>query len=205
MSTQKTRLNQCEELAQHVVNHSWLSNPALDLESLIHFAIFHSDVKGRRNPEVYRAFFSHSPVKQRERNMESCTEWPKKLGIWDAVIPFQLIYEYKRFRTSCCFHFQGRNDSDRHAVGYAGRWSLKSTVRGSGAHPASYSVGTPVCFPVVKRPEREVDHWPSAKGKNAWNYIFASPPVCRHSLDRESCTFIRANRNSGQKLVCMVS
>jgi hypothetical protein len=56
-SAQKTVLNQCERLAQNVVNHGWLSNPAPVPESLIHFAIFHSDVKGRRNPEVYRGFF----------------------------------------------------------------------------------------------------------------------------------------------------
>jgi hypothetical protein len=59
--TLKTGLNQYEELAQNVVNHGWLSNPALVSESLIHFAIFHSDVKGRRNPEVYRAFFFFLP------------------------------------------------------------------------------------------------------------------------------------------------
>jgi hypothetical protein len=77
---QKTGLNQCEELAQYVVNHGWLSNPALVPESLIHFAIFHSDVMGIRNPEVYRVFFFFfffcflSPIKQRERSMERCTE-----------------------------------------------------------------------------------------------------------------------------------
>jgi len=72
-SAQKTGLNQREELAQNVVNHGWLSNPALVPKSLIHFAIFHSDVKGRRNPEVYRFFFL-SPIKQRESSMERCTE-----------------------------------------------------------------------------------------------------------------------------------
>jgi hypothetical protein len=56
-SAQKAGLTQCEELAQNVVNHGWLSNPALVPKSLIHYAIFHSDVKGRRNPEVYRVFF----------------------------------------------------------------------------------------------------------------------------------------------------
>jgi hypothetical protein len=44
---------------------------------------------------------------------------------------------------------------------------------GSGAHPASYSVGTGGSFHVVKRPGREADHSPpsSAEVKNVWSYI----------------------------------
>jgi hypothetical protein len=78
--TQKTGFNQCEELAQNVVNHGWLSNPALVPESLIHFAIFHSDVMGRRNPEVYRVFFlsfSHQTTRKKHGTLYRMI---KKLG-----------------------------------------------------------------------------------------------------------------------------
>jgi hypothetical protein len=73
LSQRAHRAQPAREAAQNIVNHGWLSNPALVPESLIHFAIFHSDVKGRRNPEVY-GFFLLSPIKQRERSMELCTE-----------------------------------------------------------------------------------------------------------------------------------
>jgi hypothetical protein len=43
----------------------------------------------------------------------------------------------------------------------AGNFSLHHRVQnGSGAHPASYSMGTRGSFPVVKRPGREADHSP---------------------------------------------
>jgi hypothetical protein len=42
-----------------------------------------------------------------------------------------------------------------------GNFSLRHRVQtGSGAHPASYSVGTKGFFPGVKRPGREADHSP---------------------------------------------
>jgi hypothetical protein len=41
----------------------------------------------------------------------------------------------------------------------AGNFSLHYSVQnGSGAHPASYSMGTRGSFPEVKRPGREADH-----------------------------------------------
>jgi len=41
----------------------------------------------------------------------------------------------------------------------------------SGAHPASFSMGTAGPFPGVKRSEHEVDHSPSsAEVKNEWSY-----------------------------------
>jgi len=49
-------------------------------------------------------------------------------------------------------------------------------VPGSGAHQASKSVGTAVLSRGIKRPEREVEHWPSAEGKIASNCIFDPPP-----------------------------
>jgi hypothetical protein len=53
---------------------------------------------------------------------------------------------------------------------------------GSGAHPASYQIGTRGLFPGgVMRPGREVDHSPpsSAKVKNAWSYT-SIPPTRLH-------------------------
>jgi len=61
----------------------------------------------------------------------------------------------------------------------AGNFSLHRRVQtGSGAHPASYLVGTRGSFPGVKRSEREADYSPpsSAKVKNAWSYNF-TPPI----------------------------
>jgi len=50
---------------------------------------------------------------------------------------------------------------------------------GSGAHPASYPVGTGALSPGVKWPECEADHWPpfSAKVKNAWSYASIPPYI----------------------------
>jgi hypothetical protein len=59
----------------------------------------------------------------------------------------------------------------------AGNFSLHHRVQnGSGAHPASYQIGTGGFFPGVKRPGRESDHSPpsTAEVKNAWSY--ASTP-----------------------------
>jgi hypothetical protein len=55
----------------------------------------------------------------------------------------------------------------------AGNFSLLHRVQtGSGAHPASYPVGTRGSFPGVKWPGREVEDSPpsSAEVKNAWSY-----------------------------------
>jgi hypothetical protein len=51
----------------------------------------------------------------------------------------------------------------------AGKFSLHHRVRNSsGAHPATYPIGTRFFFPGGKRPERETDHSPpsSAEVKN---------------------------------------
>jgi hypothetical protein len=54
---------------------------------------------------------------------------------------------------------------------------------GTGAHPASYPLGTTGSFPGVKRPGREADHSPpsSAEVKNAWGYT-STPPICLHDV-----------------------
>jgi hypothetical protein len=64
-----------------------------------------------------------------------------------------------------------------------GDFSLHHRVQnGSGAHPASYPMGTRGSFPGVKRPGREADHSPpSAEVKNAWSYT-ATPPVGLHGV-----------------------
>jgi hypothetical protein len=54
---------------------------------------------------------------------------------------------------------------------------------GSGAHPASYPIGTRGSFSAVKRPGRETDHSPpsSAEVKNARRYT-STPPVRLHGV-----------------------
>jgi hypothetical protein len=59
------------------------------------------------------------------------------------------------------------------------RFSLLHVVQtGSGAHPASYPMGTGGDFPWGKWPGREADHSPptSIEVKNAW--IYTSTPPC---------------------------
>jgi hypothetical protein len=54
-------------------------------------------------------------------------------------------------------------------------FSLHHRVQtGSGAHPASYPMGTEGSFSGIKRPGRETDHSPpsSAEVKNTWSYTF---------------------------------
>jgi hypothetical protein len=50
---------------------------------------------------------------------------------------------------------------------------------GSGAHPASYTMGTGGSFPGIKRPGREVDHSTptSAEVKKMWIYTSTPPYV----------------------------
>jgi hypothetical protein len=55
----------------------------------------------------------------------------------------------------------------------AGNFSLLHSVKtGSGAHSASYPMGTGGFLPGIKRPEREAYHPPSSRAevKNAWSY-----------------------------------
>jgi hypothetical protein len=48
----------------------------------------------------------------------------------------------------------------------AGNFSLSHRVQnGSGAHPASYPMGTRGSFPRVKQPGREADHSPPSSAK----------------------------------------
>jgi hypothetical protein len=67
-----------------------------------------------------------------------------------------------------------------------GAWICSHHYRvqiGSGAHPASYPMGTRGSFPGVKRPGREADHSPpsSAEAKNAWSYT-STTPICLHGV-----------------------
>jgi hypothetical protein len=62
--------------------------------------------------------------------------------------------------------------------GEAANFSLHHHVyTGSGAHPASYLMGTRGTFPRDKAAGREADHWlqSSVEVKNAWNYTSTLP------------------------------
>jgi hypothetical protein len=66
----------------------------------------------------------------------------------------------------------------------AGNFSLHHRVQnGSGAHPASYPMGTGALSLGVKSPGREADHLhpSSAEVKNAWSYT-STPPVRLHEV-----------------------
>jgi hypothetical protein len=79
----------------------------------------------------------------------------------------------------------------------AGNFSLHHRVQnGSGAHPASYTMGTAALSPEVKRPEREVDHSPpsSAVVNNAWSYTSTPQYVfMAWCLDKPRDNFIFQN------------
>jgi hypothetical protein len=66
---------------------------------------------------------------------------------------------------------------------------LQNIQTGTGAHPASYLMGTGFLSWEVKPPGCAVNHSPpcSAKVKNEWSCISAHP-VCRHSVNRENRT-----------------
>jgi hypothetical protein len=77
----------------------------------------------------------------------------------------------------------------------AGNFSLYRHVQnGSGAHPASYPVGTRVSLSLgVKQVGYETDHSPpsSAEVKNAWSYT-PTPLICLHGVllhHRDNFTF----------------
>jgi hypothetical protein len=66
-----------------------------------------------------------------------------------------------------------------------GNFSLHHRVQTcSGAHPASYSMGTGGSFSEGKLPGLETDHSPpsSAEVKNAWSYTSARPLVSMPSV-----------------------
>jgi hypothetical protein len=66
----------------------------------------------------------------------------------------------------------------------AGNFSLHHLVQhGSGAHPASYPMGTEGCFSGGKAAGREADHSPpsNAEVKNAWSYT-STPPIRLHGV-----------------------
>jgi hypothetical protein len=65
----------------------------------------------------------------------------------------------------------------------------------SGAHPASYTMGTGGSFPGGKaRPERDADHSPlsSAEVKKEWELYFLSPKMCLYGAYRKRFTFYLA-------------
>jgi hypothetical protein len=81
------------------------------------------------------------------------------------------------------YGLDGRSSRVRFPAG-AGNFSLHHRVQnGSGAHPASYSMGTRVSFPGGKAAGREADHSPpcSAEVKNAWSYT-TTPPIRLHGV-----------------------
>jgi hypothetical protein len=87
-----------------------------------------------------------------------------------------------------CFWSPGRH-SQYSVYGsiYSRSWyfSLCHGVQtGSGAHPASCSIGTCGSFPGVKWQGRETDHSlpSSAEVKNAWSYT-STPPICLHGVE----------------------
>jgi hypothetical protein len=67
----------------------------------------------------------------------------------------------------------------------AGIFSLHHRVQnGSGAHPASYPMGTRGGLSLgVKRAGREADHSPHLvpRSKNEWSYT-SIPPICLHGM-----------------------
>jgi hypothetical protein len=74
-------------------------------------------------------------------------------------------------------------------MGSSPRNSNKTVQTGSGAHPASYSVGTDALSPCVKWPGREVDHIPTSSTdlKNEWSYT-STHPIRLHGVNRDSFT-----------------
>jgi hypothetical protein len=71
-----------------------------------------------------------------------------------------------------------RGSRVRFPVG-AGNFSLHRRVQnGSGAHPASYPMGTRGSFPEVKRQRPEADHSPPPSAEiNEWSYTSIPPYV----------------------------
>ena len=57
-------------------------------------------------------------------------------------------------------------------------WQGRSIQTGSGAHPASFSLGTKESFPGIELLEHEADHLLPSSGdvKIEWSYTFIHPP-----------------------------
>jgi len=69
-------------------------------------------------------------------------------------------------------------DSGGSILGRGRDLSLRHRVQtGSGAHPASYTMGTVVLTPEIKRQGRKATDSPppTAKIKNAWRYTYTAP------------------------------
>jgi hypothetical protein len=102
--------------------------------------------------------------------------------------------EFCRNNLLCCF------STSVYCCKHTFRYRLRpetfdyTVVHCSGAHPASYPMGTGVSFPGVKRPEHEANHSPTAgvEVKNAWSYtstpqyVFMSWCLVKH---RDNFTF----------------
>jgi hypothetical protein len=73
------------------------------------------------------------------------------------------VYEYKRHMK--CYRLDDRGSRVRFPA-EAGNFSLHHRVQnGSGAHPASYPMGTRDLSLRVERPEREADHSPPSSAE----------------------------------------
>jgi hypothetical protein len=101
--------------------------------------------------------------------------------------------KYFIYRESGC-GLDDRGSRVRFPAG-AGNFSLHRVQNGSGAHPASYPMGTGSSFPGVKRPGREADHSPSSSTEvKEWVELYLhssnTPSWCRAQLQhRENFTF----------------
>jgi hypothetical protein len=81
------------------------------------------------------------------------------------------------------YELDDRGSRARFSVG-VGNFSLHHRVQnGSGAHPASYPMGTRALSLGIKRRGCEADHSPlsSAEVKKAWSYT-STPAVCSHGV-----------------------
>jgi hypothetical protein len=76
-------------------------------------------------------------------------------------------------------------------LGGSNNWSLLQNVQTcSGAHPASYSLGTGVLLLGINQPQHEANHSPpsSLEVKNEWSCTSASP-ICLYGIHRDNITF----------------
>jgi hypothetical protein len=77
----------------------------------------------------------------------------------------------------------GRSDSRVRFPAEAGNFSLRRIQNGSGAHTASYLIGTRGSFLGVKRPEHEADHSPSYSAEvKEWMELYLPSQIQLHGL-----------------------